>query len=435
MVRRRAGHKLPWWESDAKYKARGRRKAIQYNGEWNDECEEMNKNKRGRPFKFSHGMMTYIAITKALLDISYRELEGFLDGCWGKGHEIPEFTTIWKRIGKTMPRFKQEDISCTVKGRLLRLVVDGTGLAMHNRGEWIRQRWNVKRGFLKLHLLINLDTRRIISYTLTDMNGGDAGQLTALLDKTLKKYTGEGIPLTGQLSEIMAAAESAGTLDTTAESGQRLLSDWMYGAPSESEPSDEGAEDEDLVDEAKKLKDMADDELLRMWWRLKRMGLTIQLWGDGGYDARKVFALLVALGIIPIIRVRINSHAGDDPDGESRARALAVIQQLGGRGNCTNRELNRMVKKERLANQKDWKKRVEYGLRWIVEIVISAFKRVFGESVRALTPHTTNIEIATKIAAYNENLDIGDEEIRRMWFEYRTERLPDGQKQLQGAIA
>ena len=69
------------------------------------------------------------------------------------------------------------------------------------------------------------------------------------------------------------------------------------------------------------------------------------------------------------------------------------------------------------------------------EIVISAFKRVFGESVRALTPHTTNIEIATKIAAYNENLDIGDEEIRRMRFKYRTERLPDGQKQLQGAIA
>ena len=108
MTRRRAGHKLPWWESDAKYKARGRRKAIQYNGEWNDECEEMNKNKRGRPFKFSHGMMAYISITKALLDISYRELEGFLDGCWGKGHEIPEFTTIWKRIGSRTPSCRQK---------------------------------------------------------------------------------------------------------------------------------------------------------------------------------------------------------------------------------------------------------------------------------------------------------------------------------------
>ena len=152
---------------------------------------------------------------------------------------------------------------------------------------------------------------------------------------------------------------------------------------------------------------------------------------------RRVFALLVALDIIPIIRVRINSIAddADDADSESRARALAVLQQIGGRGNCTNKELNRMAKKERLANQQDWKERVEYGLRWIVEIVISAFKRVFGESIRALTPGTTNIEIATKIAAYNENLDIGDKEVRRMRFEYQTGRLPGGQTQLRGAVA
>ena len=279
-----------------------------------------------------------------------------------------------------------------------------------------------------------MDTRRIMAYSLTDMNGGDAGQLTELLDKTLKKYTGEGIPLTGQLAEMMATAEAVGTIDTTADSGQKLLSEWMYEAPSEPEPSAESGEDEELVDEAKELKALVDDELLRMWWRLKRMGLTVKLWGDGGYDARKAFALLVALGIIPLIRVGINSRTDEDPDGENRARALAVIQQLGGRGDCASKELNRMVKKERLANQKDWKERVEYGLRWTVEIVISAFKRVFGESIRALTPHTTNIEIVTKIAAYNENLDIGDE-VKRMRFEYHTGRLPGGQTQLRGAIA
>ena len=38
--------------------------------------------------------------------------------------------------------------------------------------------------------------------------------------------------------------------------------------------------------------------------------------------------------------------------------------------------------------------------------------KVFGESVRALTPRTAFIEVATKVAAYNRNLDIGDEAIR-----------------------
>ena len=111
-----------------------------------------------------------------------------------------------------------------------------------------------------------------------------------------------------------------------------------------------------------------------------------------------------------MIRVRINS--GARAKGKNRARPRAVLEQLGGRGGCTGREPNRMTKEERRANQKEWKKDTRYGLRWMVEIIISAFKRVFGESVRALTPRTAFIEVATKVAAYNRNLDIGDEAIR-----------------------
>ena len=91
---------------------------------------------------------------------------------------------------------------------------------------------------------------------------------------------------------------------------------------------------------------------------------------------------------------------------------MAVLEQLGRRGGCTGREPNRTAKEECGADQKEWKKDTRYGLRWMVEIIISAFKRVFGESVRALTPHTAFIEVATKVAAYDRNLDIGDEAIR-----------------------
>ena len=97
-----------------------------------------------------------------------------------------------------------------------------------------------------------------------------------------------------------------------------------------------------------------------------------------------------------------------------RARAAAVPEQLGGGVDCTGRVLNRMAKAERLANQKGWKKDVRYRLRWLVEIVISAFKRMFGESARALKPDTAYIEIATKVAAYNHSLDVGDDAIRAM---------------------
>ena len=70
----------------------------------------------------------------------------------------------------------------------------------------------------------------------------------------------------------MATAEATSTLDTTVDSGQKLLSDWMYETPSEPEPEPSAeSEDEELVDEAKDLKAMVDEELLRMWWKLKQM--------------------------------------------------------------------------------------------------------------------------------------------------------------------
>ena len=71
-----------------------------------------------------------------------------------------------------------------------------------------------------------------------------------------------------------------------------------------------------------------------------------------------------------------------------------------------------MTKSERRANQKKWRELVRFGLRRLAGIVISAFKRVLGESARALSPRTAYVEVATKITAYNHMLDVGDEAVR-----------------------
>ena len=151
-----------------------------------------------------------------------------------------------------------------------------------------------------------------------------------------------------------------------------------------------------------------DAEFARLGRELGEMGIKIELRADGGYDNRVTFALPATPGIIPVIRVRINS--GARARGINRARA--VLEQLGGRGGRTSREPNRMTNEERGADQKEWKKDTRYGLRQMVEIIISAFKRVFGESVKALTPRTAFTGVAAKAAACNRNLDIGDEAVR-----------------------
>lgn len=403
-VRRDAERGLTWYENDAKYEAIGEAEIPRYNPEWEGELEKMNRGKVGRPYKYPHSMMASIAMAKIMWGNSYRRCRGKLKRCW-PGKRIPVFSTIWKRIGVSMPEFERDPAFRPEPGSTVRLVVDSTGIKNSNRGEWIRVKWNVKRGFFKMHILVDIDTLRVLEFCLTDMNGGDAAQLPGLVGGLLKEYAGEGAPLPDPVAELVvdqAREGGAGRPDRS----QTLMDRWLPGGDGADGVSGDG-ESGDAADGDEY---GGDAGLLRIHRALEERGIHVKLWGDGAYDARYVFSLLKSLGIAPLVRVRIDS--GTRARGVDGTRSRAVLDQLGGRGGCTSQELARMTKSERQANQKDWRKRVEFGLRWLVEIVISAFKRVFGESVRALKPHTAYVEIATKIAAYNHTLDVGD---RAVW--------------------
>ena len=293
--------------------------------------------------------------------------------------------------------------------RTIRLVPDSTGVKLGSRGGWLSVKWKVARGFFKMHILVDLDTRRILAFSLTDVKGGDAAQLPDLLCRALGGYVGRGVSLPEPIAEMVLNAASAGKAGRQIDHKQTLMDHWLYededgkAAGEDASPAEVGVDAEDVDG-------TIDAEFARLGRELEEMGIRIELRADGGYDSRVTFASLATPGIIPVIRVRINS--GARAKGINRVRAKAVLEQLGGRGGRTGRELNRMTNEERRANQKEWKKDTRYGLRWMVEIIISAFKRVFGESVRALTPCTAFIEVAIKVAAYNRNLDIGDEAIR-----------------------
>ena len=60
-----------------------------------------------------------------------------------------------------------------------------------------------------------------------------------------------------------------------------------------------------------------------------------------------------------------------------------------------------MSESEREENRKKWKEAVNYGARRLVEIVISIFKRKYGDSVRAKKIECVRQEIRLKIRAYN----------------------------------
>jgi len=117
--------------------------------------------------------------------------------------------------------------------------------------------------------------------------------------------------------------------------------------------------------------------------------------GDKGYDTSKNFGYCERNGIAAIIPVKINAS----PSGRG-ARQTAIREQFDIPPKHT--KLNTFDRsKRRLEKQKNWKKRVRYGIRWFVEGFYSRFKRIFGEYVFARKWANIEKEIITKVNILN----------------------------------
>ena len=192
-----------------------------------------------------------------------------------------------------------------------------------------------------MHILVDLDTRRILAFSLTDVKGGDAAQLPDLLCRELGGYVGRGVSLPEPIAEMVLNAASAGKAGRQIDHKQTLMDHWLY-ENEDGKAAGEGAPPAEVGVDAEDVDGTIDARFARLDRELGEMGIKIELRADGGYDSRVTFAFLAALGIIPVIRVRINS--GARAKGKNRARPKAVLEQLGGRGGCTGREPNRTTK-------------------------------------------------------------------------------------------
>ena len=68
----------------------------------------------------------------------------------------------------------------------MRVIPDGTGLTPGNRGEWIRKTHKLRRGFIRLSVMIDQDTLEILAFRISDEKTGDMPQLKGLIDDTLE---------------------------------------------------------------------------------------------------------------------------------------------------------------------------------------------------------------------------------------------------------
>src|SRR5690348_11131484 len=148
---------------------------------WDSELKEMNKDKGGEPFHYPNTFLLLLGYAKAYFHLPYRQTEGIAQG-HAKGKvptSIPHYTTINRRINRLDIKIKDTDNkSKQFEDNYLIIAIDSTGIKVTNRGHWIRDKWGIrKKGYLKIHIAVDIKSKKILSMNVTDEHVHDSKML------------------------------------------------------------------------------------------------------------------------------------------------------------------------------------------------------------------------------------------------------------------
>ena len=124
---------------------------------WDNELEEMNKGKEGRKFVYPDSFIKLLGYMRAYFRLPYRHTEGIV-----RSHaantlpSIPDYSRICRRINRFDIKINDSYKSSLQHDDFFVIAIDSTGIKVTNRGEWIRHKWSVKRGYLKIHLAVDI---------------------------------------------------------------------------------------------------------------------------------------------------------------------------------------------------------------------------------------------------------------------------------------
>lgn len=69
------------------------------------------------------------------------------------------------------------------------VAIDASGVKVTNRGEWVHEQWNrkPKRGYLKIHIAVDIRTKKILALEVTDERTGDNKKFKPLVKRASER--------------------------------------------------------------------------------------------------------------------------------------------------------------------------------------------------------------------------------------------------------
>ena len=445
---------------DEKYIERGAALILDAEEGKEAELKKANRHKNGHPLVYTESLIMSVALVRSMLGMPYRQLAGFVGAMLGP-ENVPSYGHLRERINRLDVKIVDNFVLASSKPGMIRLVVDSSGLRQHNCGSWIAKKWKTKRGFVKIHFLIDADTKKVLGLKVTDESVGDPTVFQGMFDDVLrmlgpvpKRFTDMEIEEKARIGAIRVAAqddvdevvtaairEAAGDIKVevagavasvgveVAKGAASVGVEVAKGAASVGVEVAKGAASVG-VEVAKgaasvgvEIAGATTAETANMKPRQNRMPSNpaavrrtinkiakeavsdishtpfVIVLGDRAYATRTIIEAVKKAGFVPGILFKKNAKdAGENPGDPWDEQAC---DQLG----AGEQNVASLPTEDKVANREEWKKLNGYGKRWIVEIVFASFKRMFGESVSSLTKEAIIQEVRIKVAIYNGLID------------------------------
>src|ERR1044072_1145684 len=146
--------------------------------DWDHELSQMNHGKVGEPYAYPDSFIQLLGYMRAYFHLPFRQTQGVVIAhASTKVRCIPNYSTISRRVSRLDIKINER-----LLGTDIVIALDSTGIKVANRGEWIRHQWHVRKGYLKIHVAVDIKNKKIISLEVTSEEVHDGKMLSKLVD-------------------------------------------------------------------------------------------------------------------------------------------------------------------------------------------------------------------------------------------------------------
>lgn len=146
------------------------------------ELRLMNKNKVGRPYQYTDSFIEFESKLQPFFD--YRSVQGICEALSEKisGFPVNNYSNACRRINAL-----DLDLPTVEFDKPIYVGNDGSGIKVSNRGEWMRQKWQIRRGWIKAVITMDVENKKLLDIEVFEKGDSEPDIFARHIDQLIKK--------------------------------------------------------------------------------------------------------------------------------------------------------------------------------------------------------------------------------------------------------